>query len=620
MDRYYKGEVIHFDEDTEEGIISENFSKFDPIDFSQQNKFPYCFVGKLTSEFKAKRIAKSGVGILIGPGIVLTAGHNLTHIDPKTQEIEVADRVGFTVGSNGEFEPFPTIYTDNFYLPSDFIKGVKEKLSKTQLLNDWAVLYLGVQIGKAVKKLYNLETLSYVREDENGLFSYFNEGLKQTGDLTNAEISIIGYSDFQFEIEMGNGNLTDNKKNDIDINIQISTKEEGLVIGKFTNLNIKNNKLESQMPLDFIILNSSISAKNKVINTNKSVISESKGQLCDVSDNLKYKISTYKGQSGSPIFLRQKKYKNFIIDSENFFSNNVDFTRDEDNFIYKFIGIHSRRGPLVYDNIVFTENDNENDKVETQIKPLEKKSTKDITNEMVKKEALKFISSNGICEFNEGLMITGDKGIPISVAVQSKLNMKTVQNDPEENINDILTKNSSSDYKIIHQYKPEEAPNSQFVNITLVMNDKEKLVGLFKRNVKLDVLFNFGSEILNIDIKYIILNQLTGKKKKMLWKYDYDKTLNICLNNDETSSTLELEVNMLYGEELGQKVLNKYFETQEGKLDYNELKQNFRKVHMKPLFDSIFDEISQFLDIHPIFGKLFTKIRGYILNKIGLSD
>jgi len=730
--------VITIDSDPEEGIIqSDNFSKFDPIEISQQDKFPYCLVGRTSSEFKGKRISKFGVGILIGPAVVLTAGHNLTNIDKETGALEIADAVSFTVSTNGDFEPFEPIVSNDFYIPEDFIHGVKVQVAKQQLLNDWSVIYLNVPIGESVKKLYGLENFPYVKTGENGLFSYFNDNSKQNlsnlGAGINPEISIIGYSECREEFDekafsTENNNLLYNTastnqlsqmtninqnpiskkggdfedpKKDININIQISTKEEGMVASQiFSNnmnkLNIlkleNNNNKKHPDPVDFIILNSENKEVNKyqtLINhkltnrSDKTLISESMGRLEDFNDALKYKISTYKGQSGSPIFLRLRKIqsnKPGLNDgteqsNDNFFDSNTNnrSNKNESEFIYTFIGIHSRRGPLLYDNIICNQSppsekkmlnnvsncsnddeyhdtknnflglgvnspglihDEEVDKVETQVRKMRNSENRRSGNSLNEKDKnndqnlINQIAIHGICEFNEGILIMGKNVLPISSAVENNLQMRDKKSNGlgvpintqvasssnnNSNGNTNINSNSSSNSNVATPYK------SPFCNVTLTLNGKEKLVGLFKRDLKLDTLFQFGSEILNVDKNYILFIFNTGKaEKRISGKFDSNKQLGLYLDEDQPSAAFEVDLNMKYGDELGQRVIEKYMETYD--LNVEDIRENFKPEHMKRLFDLIFEEISDFADIHPTFGKLFSKIRGFILSKIGLSD
>lgn len=794
--------VIKINNNEEEGIIKDgNFSDFETLDFSQQYKFPYCLVGKTQSEFKAKQINKCGVGILIGPSIVLTAGHNLTNICKETGKLQIADSVSFTVGANGDFEPFETVSSTEFYIPDGFIQGIKDQIAKNQLLNDWAIVYLTVPIGETVKILYNLEHLSYVKTNENGLFSYFNENTNMNLKIlaqNNPEISIIGYSEFKEESTTqekdDNSNFYNNptpktiktaynsaihipsnsiskvkhdieesntlNTKDININIQISTKEEGLVkssifsnnLNKLNIMKLDNNSKKgfSKEILDYVILNSENKEVNNKFNEirvkliGKSCLSESKGRLDDFEEALKYKISTYKGQSGSPIFLRIKKeilneyYRSDYKENSNtsyynsYKDNSDDYDYDNNNatnkeeFAYIFIGIHSRRGPLLYDNIIINNdnfddnknedyddenvntdvyanltsnsqynaignsinneafpgfnrtlnnnliinnvNDEEFDKVETQVKKMKSSSIdnrlslnnsftnyneKKVDSKNVSKGLLDLVAMHGICEFNEGLLLMGNNILPISSAVEKRkysntvlesLKVSKVDNKDSKDVNTKLNNTSPTSlstsnavnnennqtsniskkipkYQITYYNKEHEQNQhkSSFCNVTLSLNGKPKLVGLFKKDIKMEVLFTFAKEIMNIDINYISLHCFKGKTKKILnGKFDDNKQLGIFLEPNQFSTIFNIDISMSYGTDLGKRVLEKYMENYD--LDIEKIRINFKKKHMRPLFDSIFDEIAAFSDIHPTFGKLFAKIRAYVLEKIGITS
>lgn len=212
----------YIEKNPEEGIIkNESLSKHEFVDCGNLSKFPYCLVGKINSEFKNERICKSGVGILIGPNIVLTAGHNLTNINRRTEALEIIDSISFNLGMNGDFEPFETITSTEYFIPDDFIEGIKEENAKKQLSNDWAVVYLPIPIGKTLVSLYNLNNFSYLQVRENGLYSYFTDNASQNLSKLagiNSEISIIGYSwiddNNTTNINKEGNVLTDNKESD----------------------------------------------------------------------------------------------------------------------------------------------------------------------------------------------------------------------------------------------------------------------------------------------------------------------------------------------------------------------------------------------------------------------
>jgi hypothetical protein len=107
--------------------------------------------------------------------------------------------------------------------------------------------------------------------------------------------------------------------------IDKSNDTESLITSSndYTLSSIKDNGI------DYIILD--LKEYNREFDSsdvNKLIMSESCGEMELSSDkeSISYKISTYKGQSGSPVFL---KYKN----------------EKTNTYVYSFLGIHSRRGP-----------------------------------------------------------------------------------------------------------------------------------------------------------------------------------------------------------------------------------------------------------------------------------
>lgn len=690
------------DQNPEEGIIkNEELTKHDYVEFSKLSKFPYCLVGKITSEFKEEKLCKSGVGILIGPSIVLTAGHNLTNINKETGLPTIVDSINFCLGINGDFEPFETLKTSDFFIPEDFLNGIKEQNAKKQLLNDWAIIYLKSPIGESVKNLYSLQKFSYLQVRENGLFAYFTDNATQNLSKLmgiNPEISIIGYcwnnedlDNLKEEQKFGTttpssiayqendkmnirefGTTSEAAKKDININIQISTLEEGFVKSSlvdtnksFSNYNMKINKQSIQTAssqtvtnlrkksLDYVILSNSCTnskvenLKDKLISKNseeekKLLMSESHGKLEDCQEALKYKISTYKGQSGSPIFLKLRKIggnenerlsnkkteiniekSNPFVENVNIYSN--DLANSDSEFIYIFIGIHSRRGPLLYDSLMLKEIDDENhayfgldsrvdllgddnelDKVETSVKRMKSMSicSRNIPKNSENKpndldDFTNMIMTHGVCEFNEGLLIMGNKVNPICLAAGKTDTLKAVQS-------------VSTTAPRIDNFKA-----TSYKSISLTLSGKEKILGLFHKDSKFETLFEFGASILNIDINYVILNLIKNKhEKKFNSKYDNTKRLGQVLDDEQFTAVFEVDINMKYGDELGKKVLDKYLENYD--VEMSEIKEEFKEKHMKTLFDSIFDEIGMFIEIPPLYGKLFNKIRSYIVNKLEL--
>lgn len=607
---------IVFDENPEEGIIkNDNLSRNERVELCNLSKFPFCLIGKIISEFKEERVSKSGIGMLIGPSVVLTAGHNLTNISKETGKLETASSIKFLIEIN-EVLPFGVVSTSNYYIPESFINGIKEQNAKKQLLNDWSVLYLSTPLGESIKKLYSLESFSYLNVRENGLFLFFlensNQNINKLASL-NPEISIIGFTESSCEDALlDKSKLCDfvnekgselKEKQDINISIQICAKEEGLMKAINTNSNNPfNMKLKSHLKekdeKKYLIFNSD---KSSFTHPAKGFMSESLGKLEDFTDALKYKISTYKGQSGSPIFLKLKKMasaRNGSITSDNPFADNLDISNNQLNeFIYVFLGIHSRRGPLLYENIFLKDSDHQNDgsvedevdKVETKVKKLSIDSRSNTKLPSSDSKYTNLVALHGICDFNEGLLIMGSNVTPISEA--AKMNQ--------------------------YQSNQKQVAPTDYKSISISVSSKDKTFGLFHKETKLDVLFDLGSQILLIDKQYVILSLIQKKsEKKFNSKFDNNKYIQQIIDEDQYVATFEAEVNMKYGDELGKQVLEKYMENYD--LTLESIKQDFKQTHMKVLYDSIFDEISSFAEIHPTYGKLFSKIKSYVLGQLGL--
>lgn len=605
---------IVFDDNPEEGIIkNDNLSRNERVELRNLSKFPFCLIGKIISEFKEERVSKSGIGMLIGPSIVLTAGHNLTNISKETGKLETASNIKFIIEIN-EVLPFGVVSTSNYYIPESFTNGIKEQNAKKQLLNDWSVLFLNTPLGESIKKLYSLESFSYLNIRDNGLYLFFlensNQNINKLASL-NPEISIVGFTESSCEALLDKSKVCDyvnkegselKEKQDINISIQICAKEEGLMKAINSNSNNPFNmklkpNLREKDEKKYLIFNSNKSNCTQLV---KGYMSESLGKLEDFSDALKYKISTYKGQSGSPIFLKLKKMvpaRNGSITSDNPFVDNLDISnndKDHNEFIYVFLGIHSRRGPLLYENIFLKDADqideveDEVDKVETKVKKLSIDSQSN-SKPSPDSKYTNLVAMNGICDFNEGLLIMGSNVSPISEAAKlSKYEQQ--QKQP-----------STTDYK----------------SISISVSSMDKTFGLFHKDTKLDILFDLGSQILSIDKQYVILSLIQKKsEKKFNSKFDNNKQIQQIIEEDQYVATFEAEVNMKYGDELGKQVLEKYMENYD--LTLESIKQDFKQIHMKVIFDSIFDEISSFAEIHPTYGKLFSKIKSYVLGQLGL--
>ena len=163
---------------------------------------------------------------------------------------------------------------------------------------------------------------------------------------------------------------------------------------------------------------------------------------------------------------------------------------------------------------------------------------------------------------------------------------------------------------------------NEFIYTKLLLNNEIKLTCLLKRNVPLNLLFQFGSKILNVPKEYILLQDLENPYGLSIQNFNYDKNkiLNEIIedpNNYSISFELLLNVKK-YGEYLANIILEKYKENYD--LEEEQLIKDFKTKHMKKLFHIIFREINNFENLTTTYGKLFKKIRKIILNKLGFNE
>ena len=624
-----------------EGIIQNEpqKNKYETVKYHKMNQFPYFLIGKIITKFNINNENKFlyGVGILIGPSIVLTVAHNLCHLT-QNKEIINSKKVSFFPGANGDYNLFPPVKSIKTYVPDNYINELKNNNKENLLLNDWGIIYLETPIGNLITSLLDLNTLNYVKiNKEYNLYDFFtnNENLKLNQiieDSNSKKISIIGYTEYK---ENYKNNLSykflnnfykksNNEENNINTKqknsssnllSEIINEPDSYYKDKKININEenifsneKNNKIING--IDYIVLGNENENLNKDFNitdVDKQIMSESKGILIfennEDKNKIKYQISTYKGQSGSPIFLRYKRFSN-----------------DKNDYVYQFIGLHSRRGPSK--NNIY-ENNKENDSSENlfyekpflnnignnYINNLNFKQKKIINNSELtnninvidkKKEILQLNSS---CEYNLAVKIL-DEIIPI---ITNQIQNQFIKfSDQKEND------------------KMELFPiKNEFIYTKLLLNNEIKLTCLLKRNVPWYLLFQFGSKILNVPKEYILLQDLENPYGLSIQNFNYDKNkiLNEIIEDPNKcySISFELLLNVKkYGEYLANIILEKYKENYD--LEEEQLIKDFKTKHMKKLFHIIFREINNFENLTTTYGKLFKKIRKIILNKLGFNE
>jgi V8-like Glu-specific endopeptidase len=611
------GEESYIDE--LEGIVNNEpkKNKYEVVKFHKLNMFPYFLVGKVVSKFDFDGTNKylNGVGILVGPDIVLTVAHNLCHMTSK-DKILITKKVCFFAAANGDFNLFDPVKSVNTYIPDAYIESLKTENRDEQLHNDWGLIFLSTPIGDHITQILDIDKHNNYIKLVDQFYNFFvnNEGFNLTGltKLTQSDkISIVGYTEYKETYKNNSAykyikNFTNNeedtnkilkdivegdtmKDKKININININTdKSEGMLT--------KGGREMKANGTDYIVLGKE--EFNKDFDTNdieKLIMCESKGNIIGMTGEnmeldlkaIRYKISTYKGQSGSPIFIRSR----IITEKDPNMKN-------KPQYIYKFIGLHSRRGP----SSEFYESEKLNNLTENlmtgnlgnaanfiKVKPQNKNS--ELETAMAENDIVK---QNGICEYNMALSIMGDT-------------IKTIK--------DIITKENS-----LPKYQQLSDVKSDFVMIKIMLNGEQKLNGLFKRNISMASLFNFGSKIFNVPKEFILLKDIAYNNDIAAihnFNFDSGKRLTEILKDEECSSkSFELMLNIKkYGEIMSNNILQKFLENYD--LEEKQLRTDFNK-YTKALFHSIFAEIHSFETVHPTYGKLFKKIRKTILAKLNI--
>lgn len=344
--------------------------------------------------------------------------------------------------------------------------------------------------------------------------------------------------------------------------------------------------------------------------------------------SLRYPISTYKGQSGSPIFLRIKKNDN----------------NPKQKYLYIFIGLHSRRGPIVnekfneisnmsncnsnstdeankmlnnnnnynlVENLLVNEKENLSSDLTNNLNikkyftfnSLNNTNNNSINNQMDQKQIMplkpeeaeynNIILKNGICNYNVALNILGDTS---------------------KNIMDVINKNKT-------QLQTKERPqlNSEFVLVKLYDKDNLALKGLFKNQLNMQVLFEVATDFKKLPIEFIRFRPFNDQFNKNFLTYNHDreKCLYKLIENEEENSELAFYISInknTYSRFIADNIFNKFCEN----FNIDKVKLDFKK-YSKYLFDSIFTELKGYDPNSSFYGKFFKLIRDHILKKIGVD-
>ena len=627
-----------------EGIIQKEpqKNKYETVGYHKMNQFPYFLIGKVVSKFEIDGINKflNGVGILIGPNIVLTVAHNLCHLNHNGKILHTK-KVLFFSCSNGDFNLFPEVKSLKTFVPENYIDALIKEDKDNELLNDWGLIYLNYPIGNSIVKLLDIENTNELKIINNYFYHFFinNQELnleKIVKTVNSEKISIIGYTEFKDKyknnsaykflnsfmkknknekMENSFDDINTNKSPNKNISNEENKKEdftEGLITkSSYYHGNNNSNNKRSLNGIDYIVLNEKDLNKEFDLNdADKQIMSESKGKLViddnEKNFNLRYKISTYKGQSGSPIFLRYKRISNI----------------KKGEYVYQFIGLHSRRGPLknFYESekmSQLTENLFTNDIQGIEIlnfpiknNNINKISFDDNFDDFKKKSNI--ILNDNKKNYNEIVILNGSCDYNCAVSILNSTIPKIVS----------LIENNIKEIKNLEKSISQNIIKSEFIYTKILLNDEVKLTGLFKSYVPLSILFSFGSKIFKVPKEYILLEDIANPLGLSIQNFNYDQNKKLCeaMEDPDNSSSISFELNLnikKYGEFLANNILEKYLENYD--LEESQLKKDFKK-HIKGLFHIIFREINKFENIPLTYGKLFKKIRKMILNKLGLTE
>ena len=627
-------------------------NQYEIIPYSLLNLFPNCLVGRIISKFLIGKTTKYqyGVAILIGPRIVLTVAHNLLIDGIKADKIFFCpiSNGTFSLCENIISDKF---YIPNEFIYYGNINEKKEQLLYDWglIFFNWDVGEYIINSVNAYFKDYNgylkentclyqfflnelsnnenyndekiskniLIILGYTSYDEAIKFSEYNiiksnkNCFIRTKSL-NSSHKMIHQSNKQLYNNINNSSINQqiqgkifaelvdeiNQSNNKFLNLNIEkeieenninssslneeTKKENeydtYIITKLFRKSFQKNKnynlyCETNYNIIPYILFDEIEKIKDIYNDNPDkdlVMTHSKGKILSIisektNNIIKYRITTYKGQSGSPIFLKNIK------------TNQL-----------RFLGLHSRRGPVIdimkiiklYCN---KNNLNRSFSYNSSILSKKNKSLENLIDPV-----------NGVCDFNIALGFNKETILKISQICYS------------QTVPMIL-----SDYNI----------DSIYFNISLLIYKSNKVInGIFKRNLMLENIFIISSKIIGIDVDYILLKDNT----EMIYNYAFDKEKTLeevfDYNNHVIENLVyyqkffEIGINTkVYCENLSNEIISKFLRNNFIKI--NQLKDNLSQYSI-PLFKSIFEHLSTIDCKLQIYGEIFKKIRTNILNKI----
>lgn len=555
-----KDNSIIVEESCDEGFLFEEAkgNEYCKIKKKEIVNFPNLLVGQILTSFDIPltKTKMQGVGILIGPNIVLTAGHILCQKmrnNKNGMKIYKASEVIFCPASSENFIPIKKILcSNNFYINEKYIDilcerhNINNNNNNEKYKNDWGLIFLPYDVENYMKILFDVdEKVNQKLQVKNGIFQFFLDSISNLDQVnsqndSNKEISLLAY--IELDSEPNFDSHESNSENDIEIFETVMPSQEYISLRSNSQTSIpfsesrfyqdyfKFNVRVSQVkdPVksddkrflkkkknDFVLLdeeNNKDPNNHFEYNTKSSLLKNheysSKMTMCEAKgfiyfpnggtekeNFLYYQFHTLKGQSGAPIFLRVK-------------------SPNETNYNYYLLGIHLRKGPshptrfrdstdfdYEIDSTASLDPNSYSHLFETndQMNQINCCLNNNLSNNANINYNLqhtferKIEKIDGDCEYNIGLRITDL--IMNSIINVLKSHMYKTSLKTQMNLSFSFETNYS-----------EQNFLSDYVLIKLYFNNSLKVKGLFNKSCELLSLFQISAKLLNAKKKFITLD------------------------------------------------------------------------------------------------------------------
>lgn len=522
-------------------------------------KFPFYLMGKICFFFEGQEM--SFTGMLIGTDVVLSSASYFVKVN-KNRKILVSKNCEFFAGLNNDLELFQSVKSNDVYIPEEYISGIKNSDSSLLSENDFALIYLSQPIGNTILDLFDLKNKPEFKVEKGHFFHFFlnNTNLNLQELIKNCSSDKISVVGY--------------KEKNLRLSIPIPSDSPLNVSNSFTNSISSISEQKKQTFLDYIILYSELpnnknnNKYNNDVDEDKPYLYENKGTINN--DNFEFSMNknnrNYKGNLMSANYLNSTDNDNNIniINNNNYNINLPKNSIPGGVFLrYKRIS-NSKNSEILYQFIGISNKNN---------------------------KEIKFLN---MC----GNMV------------------KKIVDLFENKVKDI-----EDDY--IFSDEKNDGVKSEYLNVKLTINKEPKISFLIKRQLKLDIIFSFAENILNIPKEYILLNDSkpkNGISNIQNYKFDNAKKIYEIIDDpiNSLSESFELMLNIkVYGEYIGNMILHKFLETYD--LEKKKVKIQSKK-YLKMLFNMIFREISMFENMPLIHGKLFKKIRTIVLKKLNIEN